>query len=159
MVIRNAKVCDVPEIHKLVNSFADRGEMLHRPFSEIYENLRDFFVVRKDGEIIGCCALHLFWSDLAEIRALAVKERYQNNGWGSSLVNACIKEAKRLSVTNIFCLTYKPAFFKRFGFKVIDRMKLPRKIWGECQRCYKFPNCNETAMILRLTKNPGKNKS
>jgi amino-acid N-acetyltransferase len=28
-------------------------------------------------------------------------------------------------------------------------MELPRKVWTDCFRCPKFPNCDETALIYR----------
>jgi amino-acid N-acetyltransferase len=156
-MVDKAKIGDVPQMHKLINSFADRGEMLHRPLSELYENLRDFFVIREGGEVIACCALHICWADLAEIKALAVKEENQEQGLGKLLVEACIEEAKTLGLSTIFCLTYKPDFFEKFGFRRVNMMKLPRKVWGECQRCPKFPNCDEIAMVLSL-KSKGRGK-
>ena len=47
--IEKAKIPDVPQIHKLINGFADSGLMLARPLSEIYESIRDFFVIREAG--------------------------------------------------------------------------------------------------------------
>ena len=152
MKAEKAKIADVPQLHRLINHFAAKGEMLPRPISEIYENIRDFFVIRDGGKPVACVALHVCWSDLAEIKALAVAEEQQNKGLGKSLVEACIEETKELGIPKIFCLTYKPSFFEQFGFKYIDRMNLPRKVWGECMRCPKFPNCDETAMILYLDK-------
>lgn len=153
MVVEKARISDAPQLHRLINHFADKGEMLHRPLSEIYENIRDYFVIRgPNGEIVACCALHICWSDLAEIKALAVKEERQGEGLGSLLVEACLKEARDIGIPKVFCLTYKPKFFEKFGFKRIDMSKLPRKVWGECQRCPKFPNCDEIAMIKRLKK-------
>ena len=150
MQIEKARIDDVPAIHRLVNSFADRGEMLHRPLSEVYENLRDFFVIRKDEEVAACVALHICWSDLAEIKSLAVREEDQDQGVGKRLAEACIEEARGLGIATLFALTYSPAFFEKLGFKKVDVQKLPRKVWGECQRCPKFPNCDETAVILSL---------
>jgi len=150
MQIEKARIDDVPTIHRLVNSFADRGEMLHRPLSEVYENLRDFFVIRKDEEVAACVALHICWSDLAEIKSLAVREEDQDQGVGKTLAEACIEEARGLGIATLFALTYKPTFFEKLGFKKVDVQKLPRKVWGECQRCPKFPNCDETALILPL---------
>jgi len=125
--------------------------MLPRPLSEIYENLRDYFVVRdSDKKVIACVALHVSWSDLAEIKALAVAEAIQRKGLGAQLVKACIEEAKMLEIPIIFCLTYKPLFFGRQGFQEVDKMKLPKKVWTECFHCPKFPDCGETAMVLTL---------
>ena len=148
--VEKAKISEVPRIHKLVNTFAGRGEMLARPLSEIYENIRDFVVVRKGKRVIGCAALHVMWSDLAEIKSVAVDEELQRQGFGSALVAALLKEAEELGITTIFCLTYKPKFFEQLGLKEVEKMTLPQKIWTECYRCSKFPNCDETAMTIQI---------
>ncbi|MFQ5924388.1 MAG: N-acetyltransferase [Dehalococcoidia bacterium] len=147
MKVEKACIGDIPQIQRLVNYFADKGEMLPRSLSELYENIRDLFVVRDGGEVIACGALHVFWSDLAEIRAVAVVEEKQDEGAGALLVQACLEEAKSLGIETVFCLTYKPDFFERLGFHQVDMMELPRKVWGECQRCPKFPHCDEVALV------------
>ncbi len=148
--VEKAKIQDVPRIHQLVNHFADKGEMLARPLSEIYENIRDYFVIRQGEPVIACAALHISWSDLAEIRAVAVDEEYQQHGVGAQLIEACLQEARRFGIATVFCLTYQPAFFKRFGLQEIDKMELPRKVWTECYRCPKFPDCDEVALVCNL---------
>ena len=148
--VEKAKISEVPRIHKLVNTFSGRGEMLARSLSEIYENIRDFVVVRKGKRIIGCAALHVMWSDLAEIKSVAVDEALQRQGFGSELVTALLKEAEELGISTVFCLTYKPKFFERLGLKEVEKMTLPQKIWTECYRCSKFPNCDETAMTIQI---------
>ncbi len=145
-----ARVSDVPQMHKLINYFADKGEMLARSLSEIYENTRDYFVVRQGERVIACVALHVSWSDLAEIKSLVVAEDSQRKGIGSRMMAACLREAKGLGISTIFCLTYKPAFFEKFGFSQVDKAELPRKVWGECYRCPKFPDCDEVALIYHL---------
>lgn len=137
-------------MHQLVNSFADSGEMLARPLSEIYEEIRDFFVVRKKGRVIGCVALHVCWADLAEIKSLAVTEEQQSGGIGTQLVEACLEEAKQLGIVTVFCLTYRPSFFEKLGFSQVDKNDLPRKVWTECYRCPKFPDCDEIALVYQL---------
>ena len=148
--IEKARISDATQMHQLINYFADKGEMLPRPLSEIYENIRDYFVVRQGERIIACAALHVMWSDLAEIKSVAVAEGSQRQGIGDQLVEACLKEAKELGMPTVFCLTYKPAFFERLGFSQLDKMELPHKVWGECYRCPKFPNCDEVALICHL---------
>ena len=145
-----AMVSDVAQMHKLINSFAGKGEMLARSLSEIYENIRDYFVVRQGEQVIACVALHVNWSDLAEVKSLAVADDSQQQGIGAQLVEACLKETKELGIPTAFCLTYKPAFFEKCGFSQVDRAGLPRKIWGECYRCPKFPDCDEVALIYHL---------
>jgi len=149
-MIRKAKLVDVKEIQRLINFFADRGEMLPCSLSELYERVRDFYVCEEDGEIVGTCALHLSWEDLGEIRSLAVKESHGRRGIGTRLVEACLEEAKSLGVRRVFALTYKPDFFRRLDFQIIDKSKLPQKIWSDCVKCVKFPECDEIAMILDL---------
>ena len=146
-IIEKAKIPDVPQIHQLINHFADKGEMLPRPLSELYESIRDFFVVREGERVVACAALHVSWSDLAEIRSVAVAEVSQRKGLGDQLVAACLKEAVELGINTVFCFTYQPEFFKRYKFIEIDKMELPRKVWTDCFRCPKFPNCDETALI------------
>jgi amino-acid N-acetyltransferase len=137
-------------MHKLINNFADRGEMLARPLSEIYENIRDFFVIREGERVIACAALHISWSDLAEVKSAAVAEDCQRQGIGGQLIKACLKEARGLGLPTVFCLTYKPGFFEKLGFAQVDKMTLPHKVWNECYRCPKFPNCDEIALICHL---------
>ena len=148
--VEKAKISDVTQMQQLINYFADKGEMLARSLSEIYENIRDYFVIRQGERVIACVALHVSWSDLAEIKSLAVAEASQEQGIGTQLVEACLREAKELGIATIFCLTYKPGFFEQFGFSQQDKMELPRKVWTECYRCPKFPNCDEVALIYHL---------
>jgi amino-acid N-acetyltransferase len=148
MKVEKATIGDVKRMHELVNKFARKGEMLPRALSEIYENLRDYFVIRNSrGNLLACVALHINWSDLAEIKALAVTSDKHRKGLGSALIRACISESKSLGIPRIFCLTYKPDFFVKQGFKVVDKMELPRKVWAECYSCPKFPDCDEVALV------------
>ncbi len=150
MKVEKARIGDIPQIHRLVNHFADKGEMLPRAMSELYENIRDLFVVKDGDQLVACAALHIFWSDLAEIRSVAVAEEKQEQGAGALLIQTCLEEARDLGIETAFTLTYKPEFFERFGFHRVDVMELPRKVWGECQRCPKFPNCDEIALVYKL---------
>ncbi len=154
VMVEKAGIGDVPQIHRLINDFAEKGDMLPRPLSELYENLRDFSVAREKGEVVACVALHVLWADLAEVKSLAVDRERQDAGLGRQLMEACLDEARGLGIPTIFCLTYNPDFFERFDFRRIDVMELPRKVWGECQRCPKFPNCDETALVLSLGEGP-----
>ncbi len=150
MKIRKARISDIKQVHKLIDDFAKREEMIPRSLNELYENLRDFIVCEDKGNICGVCALHIMWEDLAEIRSLAVKREYQKMGIGKKLVIQCLKEAKSVGIKKVFALTYQPEFFKKIGFADIDKSNLPQKIWGDCVRCPKFPECNEYAVIKNL---------
>ena len=148
--IEKARVSDATQMHKLINYFAKKDEMLARPLSEIYENIRDYYVVREGERLIACVALHVVWSDLAEVKSLAVSEDSQEQGIGAQLVTACLNEARELGMPAVFCLTYKPEFFEKLDFSQVDKGELPHKIWAECLRCPKFPNCDEVALIYHF---------
>ena len=150
MKIRKAKIADLKQVQKLINDFAKREEMIPRSLNELYENLRDFVICEDNGKICGVCALHIMWEDLAEIRSLAVDKKYQKIGIGKNLVKQCLKEAKVLGIKRVFALTYHPGIFKKIGFVDTDKSSLPQKIWGDCLRCHKFPECNEHAVIIYL---------
>ncbi|QEM69209.1 N-acetyltransferase [Geobacter sp. FeAm09] len=149
-MIRKAQISDVKEIQKLLMKYASQGDMLSRSLSELYESLRDFYVVVDDGTLLGAAALHIVWDDLAEVRSVAVAEEAGRRGIGSQLVQACIDEARQIGLKRIFCLTYKPEFFATLGFRLVDKSELPQKVWGDCIKCVKFPDCDENAMILDL---------
>lgn len=137
-------------IQSLVNYFAAKDEMLPRSLSAIFENVRDFYIYEKDAKVIGCCALHVIWEDLAEIKSLAVDEAAQGAGVGKQLMEACLRDARELGINKVFALTYRPTFFERAGFARIDKSTLPHKIWSDCINCPKFPDCGEEAVIRDL---------
>lgn len=151
-LIRKAKVNEVREIQKMLATHAERGDLLPRSLSELFDNLRDIFVYLDDDkpEIIGTCSMHICWEDLAEIRSLVVRSPYRDQGIGKKLVEACISEAVTLGLYRIFVLTYKVEFFKKLGFREVEKATLPHKVWADCLKCVKFPECDETAMIYDL---------
>jgi amino-acid N-acetyltransferase len=150
MEYRKATLRDATAIHSLVNKFARKEDMLPRSLNEIYENIRDFFVCCNDDHIVGAAALHILWNDLAEIRSVSVDIKYQRHGIGKKLIRKCIKEAEKLGVHRVFALTYRPGYFRKLGFNEIDKNSLPHKIWGECLKCHKFPDCDESAVLKEL---------
>jgi N-acetylglutamate synthase and related acetyltransferases len=152
MKIRPAKVTDVKAMHALIGYYAERKEMLPRPVNDIYENIQEFVVAEDKGKLVACCALHVSWEDLAEIKALAVAQSYQKKGIGTKLVKALHERARELGVKKVFALTFKPKFFLGLGYGQISREKLPHKIWGECVKCPQFPDCGEIPLIRSLAK-------
>ncbi len=156
-MIRKAVLDDVNDIHALLALYSKKGELLARPLSKLYDHLRDFWVFedleqQKSGgkKIVGCCALQFCWEDLAEIRSLAVDPDFTGKGIGSTLTERSIQEAVYFNIKNLFTLTYRPDFFKRFDFSAIDKNDLPIKVWSDCIGCVSFPNCDEIAMLRKL---------
>jgi amino-acid N-acetyltransferase len=149
-MLRKATITDVRAIQSLINQYADTGQMLPRALNELYEGLRDFHVYDEDNTLIGVCALHISWDGLAEIRSLAVRKDRMNRGIGAELVQRCLAEAVELRVERVFALTYQDGFFRKLGFQDIDKKELPHKIWTDCLSCVKFPNCDESALIISV---------
>ena len=149
-MLRQARVTDVPAIHRLISRFADKDLMLPRSRSRIYEMLRDFLVEDDEGAVVGTGALKVLWEDLGEICSLAVEETHQGAGAGSRIVENLISQAILLELKRVLVLTYIPGFFKRFGFYEVDKSELPHKVWMECVNCPKFPDCGELALVKDL---------
>ncbi|MEI7904315.1 MAG: N-acetyltransferase [Candidatus Firestonebacteria bacterium] len=149
-MITKAKLADAKDIQRIINTYAKRDLMLPKSIVEVYEKIMDFYVYRSKGKVVGVAALSIPWGDLAELRSLAVEKRYAKKGIGRELVEACLSEARELGVLKVFTLTYIPAFFKKFGFKVVKRETLPHKVWTECVNCPKFPDCGEVPLIKSI---------
>ncbi len=151
MDVRSAKISDAKAICSLINYYAERDKMLFRSLADIYENLQTFTVAELNGKVLGCCALEIIWSDLAEIKSLAVDQANTDKGIGTMLVSAAVEQARQLGVPRVFALTLKPAFFEKQGFETIDKEKLPMKVWSDCARCPKQQNCDEIAVIKKVS--------
>lgn len=153
-MIRRARIDDVKKIYTILQHFSAQELLLGRSLSSLYDQLRDFLVYEDQQQIekgiIGVCALHVCWENLAEIRSLAVIEEEHGKGVGQSLVQACLEDMKELGMNRVFTLTYQPGFFAKLGFRMIDKSELPHKVWSDCIQCPKFPDCNEEAMILEI---------
>ena len=151
MNVRSAKISDMKAIHALISSYAERDRMLFRSPADIYENLQTFSVAESGGTVVGCCALEIIWSDLAEIKSLAVDQANTDKGIGTMLVTAALEQAAALGVPRVFALTLEPAFFQKSGFEVVEKETLPMKVWSDCARCSKQQNCDETALIKKVS--------
>lgn len=146
--IRKPTITDTHAMYNLINAYADEGKFLHRTINSIYEYLQCFYVAESNGEIIGTVSLHILDEDLAEVRSLTVSTTHFGKGIGRSLVNAVLDETNKIGVKTLLSLTYQVDFFKKCGFTLVDKSKLPMaKIWKDCMNCSKFSNCDENAMV------------
>lgn len=146
MKLRKARIADVEAMMSLINSNAEQGLMLPRSRNMLYENIREFLLAEEDDNLVGVASLHILWSDLAEIRALAVASDYKRRGIGTQIVKNLEDEARELGCAKVFALTYQPEFFKFCGYKEVSKDQMPQKVWTECINCIKFPNCDEIAV-------------
>ncbi len=147
MNVRKAKVSDVGAINALISTYAERDRMLFRSMADIYENLQTFTVAELDGQVVGCCALEVIWSDLAEIKSLAVDGAKKARGIGKMMVNTAMEQAAALGVPKVFALTLEPEFFRKLSFEIVEKETLPMKVWSDCARCPKQQHCDEIAVI------------
>lgn len=150
LMLRKAIVADVKPIHALLLSQAKDGLLLPRPLGDLYRHVREFYVIDRGGEVLGCCALAIIWDNIAEVRSLVVADELRKQGWGARLVEVCLSEAVALGLSQVFTLTYQDKFFAKIGFREVGKEVLPNKIWADCIHCPKFPDCDEIAMLVDL---------
>src|SRR2546421_2289761 len=149
-MIRTATIHDVPRMQAIINSHAELGKMLFKSYAQLYETLRDFAVFEQDDNVVGVVALSIIWSDLSEVRSLAVDDNFRGQGIGRRLVQWCVDEARRLGIPRLMSLTYEQTFFEKLGFSVVPKETLPLKVWSDCVRCPKRDGCDEIAMVRVL---------
>lgn len=147
MRTRNASLPDVEQIHSIIRLYSGDGTLLPRSMAELCENVRDFVVAEHEGRIIGCGALHLYGTHLAEIRSIAVLPGRTRLGAGRKLVKALLKEAERHRVGCVCLFTRIPEFFAKMRFAVATREELPDKIYKDCMHCPRLHACDEVAMF------------
>jgi amino-acid N-acetyltransferase len=150
MILRKARMRDVPALLELINRYAGDGIMLPRTEFEIAEHIRDFTVAEQDGAVAGCGALHLYTPSAGEVRSLAVIPNAKGGGVGRRIVTELEREAQECGLSVLFAFTYVPGFFGKLGFQEVDRSLLPLKAWKDCLRCPKFQSCDETAVVKTL---------
>ena len=147
MRTRRAILPDAEQIHDLIASYSGDGTLLPRSLAEICENVRDFVVLEDEGQLIGCGALHLYGTHLAEVRSITVARSAQGKGGGKYLMKALLAEAKRHHVDCICLFTRIPDFFSQSGFVVAQREDIPDKMYKDCHACPRLHCCDEITMV------------
>jgi amino-acid N-acetyltransferase len=155
VMLRKARMHDVPGMANLINDYASREIMLARNEMELAEWIRDFTIAEMAGAggeavLVGCVALHFYTRTAAEVRSLAVHPDYAKHGIGRRLMETIEDEARDCELAVLFAFTYVPGFFGKLGYEQVSRDLLPLKAWKDCLRCPKFQNCDEIAVLKRL---------
>ncbi len=156
LLLRKARLSDVPSLFKLIHQYAAEEVMLPRALPELYENVWEFTVAEKANQVAACGALRLYNEEIAEIRSLCVDPQQKTAGLGRAIVNELMHEAKRLGLKRVFALTVVPGFFTKMGFYPVERGALPQKVWRDCLQCEKYFRCDETAMVFDLASLPSR---
>lgn len=134
--IRPARTADVRAMRALVAPLAEQRVLLQKEAVAYYESVGDFVVAERDGELVGCGAVHVLWEDLAEIRTLAVASSALGLGIGSQILSRLVARARELGVARLFCLTFETEFFTRHGFAAIDGQAVEPAVYAELLRSY-----------------------
>ncbi|NJN18453.1 MAG: N-acetyltransferase [Oscillochloris sp.] len=150
VLVRRARVGDVPRLYEIISYYAARGDMLPKTLDQLYNRVRSLNVAEADGEVVGCAALNITWADLAEVVSVAVHPDFQGRGLGKRLVLPLLDEAAELGIPTVFTLTLQPAFFSRLGFREMPKIHFPHKIWQDCKSCFKQDRCDEIALIREV---------
>lgn len=135
VVVRRARTSDVPEIKRLVDTYAGRI-LLEKNLVTLYEAVQEFWVADLDGEVVGCGALHVLWSDLGEVRTVAVDPKVKGRGIGHTIVDRLLEVARDLQLRRLFVLTFETDFFARHGFAEIEGTPVTAEVYEEMCRSY-----------------------
>ncbi|NRQ36089.1 amino-acid N-acetyltransferase [Nonomuraea sp. NN258] len=165
VMVRRARTPDVRTIKRLVDTYGGAGpKLLEKATVTLYEDVQEFWVAVRDGQVVGCGALHVLWEDLAEIRTVAVDPDFLGLGIGHRIVTALIRQAKDLGLRRVFCLTFEVDFFARHGFRPIQGTPVSPEVYAELLASYdegvaefldlehvKPNTLGNTRMLLHLT--------
>lgn len=169
VVVRRARIPDVRTIRQLVDTYAGAGpRLLEKATVTLYEDVQEFWVAERGGQVVGCGALHVLWEDLAEVRTVAVAPECRGLGIGHRVVAALIQQAKDLGLRRVFCLTFEVEFFARHGFRPIQGTPVSPEVYAELLASYdegvaefldlehvKPNTLGNTRMLLHLTSDDG----
>ncbi|WP_336207479.1 amino-acid N-acetyltransferase [Nonomuraea sp. LPB2021202275-12-8] len=137
ILVRRARTPDVRIIRLLVDTYAGAGpRLLEKATVTLYEDVQEFWVAERAGEVVGCGALHVLWEDLAEIRTVAVHPDVRGLGIGHRIVSALIGTARGLGLRRVFCLTFEVDFFARHGFRSIQGTPVSPEVYAELLASY-----------------------
>jgi amino-acid N-acetyltransferase len=135
LTLRRARTSDVPAIKGLVDIYAGKI-LLEKSLVTLYESVQEFWVAELDGEVIGCGALHVLWSDLGEVRTVAVHPKAKGRGVGHAIVRQLLDIARELELQRLFVLTFETDFFGAHGFTEIEGTPVTAEVYEEMCRSY-----------------------
>jgi amino-acid N-acetyltransferase len=125
----------VPAIKRLVDEYAGKI-LLEKSLVTLYESVQEFWVAELAGDVVGCGALHVLWSDLGELRTVAVRRDLGGNGIGHAIVRQLIEVARGLELKRLFVLTFETAFFGKHGFAPIEGAPVTQEVYEEMLKSY-----------------------
>ena len=150
IIIRPAKLTDVPQMMPLLDESARQAEILPRMPADVYQSIREWVVAEVGGKIAGMGALLILWGDLAEVRSLVIDPAWHGRGIGRKIVMQLLAQARQMEVPTVFALTRQAGFFLKLNFQLTQKELLPRKVMKDCVFCPKFHACDEVAVVYPI---------
>jgi len=144
--VRPATLQDVGALESFIAAYTSDGTLLPRTRANLLHHVRDFRVAFDGDLLVGCGALQVVSTRLAEVRSVAVHPEWRGGGIGSRIVEELLRDAHDLGLGRVFCLTRRQSFFARLGFVTIPKESFPHKIWNDCRLCPRQACCDEIAM-------------
>ena len=109
-------------------------------------------VAKQDDRLVGGLVAAKTADAEIELRHLAVSASERGRGIGRRLVEALIREAASRGCNRVHTIARNSSagFFRKLGFEDYPKEKLPHKVWSDCIKCHKFPDCDENAVAMNL---------
>ncbi|WP_019865907.1 amino-acid N-acetyltransferase [Methylovulum miyakonense] len=128
--LRPASLHDIGGILELIKPLEQQGVLAKRSREKIEMEIADYFIIERDGLIIGCIALH---ADLQRhfgvIACLAVHPDYRRSARANRLLDYASRKAKQLNLKKIFVLSTQTVhWFIERGFLSSDITNLPEPL-------------------------------
>ena len=121
IIVRPARGPDIRPLADLIAPFVEQRKLLPRTVDELALLLPNYFVAEApsqeaQGKLVGCAALEIYSSKLAELRSLVVIPEFQGHGVGKLLVEACVNRARDERILEVMAITSSEDFFQSCGF-------------------------------------------
>lgn len=118
----------------------------------VYEDIKDntnikLFSAYDDNLFIGIIGLEQF-RNVGFLRSFVVLDEYRDKGYGKKIYNSLFNYAKSKGVKEIYLLTTTAEnFFKKLGFKTLERKDVPQIIKNTAEFSH---FCPDTAICMKI---------
>lgn len=125
--IRRATIEDLGGILELIAPLEVQGVLVKRSREQLELEIDNFYVIDRDGMVIGCAALFPYLEEhVAELACLVVHPNYQRSGRGDALLTHVEHTIKQAQMRRVFLLTtHALHWFRERGFVEVERSSLP----------------------------------
>jgi amino-acid N-acetyltransferase len=133
--------CPIDKIEKVKQLLLEND----LPTDDVEDNEVQLFVIQEKGQLTGVVGVEVYDS-IALLRSLAVDSNHKKLGIGKLLVEFAIQYLIKNGINEIYLLTTTAeGYFLKFGFKSVNRSKIPSAI----QKTKQFESiCPQTAIVM-----------